>query len=185
MPQKAENVRNMPAKYQINICYSTEIPWFQSSVLPPIPRIKKKCQFFRRFSIVRRWALNTSHGAKTAVRIENTPIFCRFRGQISKKNIPTSSKWISNAISKSGPTRPAGGHTGPAVRERVKLATAQWKYNMIQCLLWQPQQLIFHWYYVKENFLKGRVWQTDIWQNFKTDTPRCINTGLKVCAYIY
>ena len=120
MPQKAENVRNMPAKYQIYICYSTEKPWFQSSVLPPFSLIKKKSQFFRQFSIVRRRALNPSLGAKTAVRIENTPIFRRFRGQISKKNIPTSSKWISNAISKSGPTRPAGGPTGPAVRERVK-----------------------------------------------------------------
>ena len=46
MPQKAENVRNMPAKYQIYICYSTEIPWFQSSVLPPIPLIKKKMSIF-------------------------------------------------------------------------------------------------------------------------------------------
>ena len=88
MPQKAKNVRNMPAKYQIYICYSTEIPRFQSSVLPPIPLIKKKCQFFRRFSIVRRWALNPSLGAKTAVPIENTPVFLRFRGQISKKKRP-------------------------------------------------------------------------------------------------
>ena len=46
MPQKAENVRNMPAKYQIYICCSTEIPWFQSSVLPPIPLIKKKMSIF-------------------------------------------------------------------------------------------------------------------------------------------
>ena len=38
-----------------------------------------------------------------------------------------------------------------------KLATAQWKYNMIQCLLWQPQQLFFHWYYVKEIFSNIRI----------------------------
>jgi len=39
----------------------------------------------------------------------------------------------------------------------IKLATAQWKYNRIQCLLWQPQQLFFHWYYVKENSSDIRI----------------------------
>ena len=36
----------MPAKYQIYICYSTEKPWFQSSVLPPFSLIKKKMSIF-------------------------------------------------------------------------------------------------------------------------------------------
>ena len=77
----------MPAKYQIYICYSTEIPWFQSSVLPPIPLIKKKMSIFSPICNCKKAGFEPQPRSKNGRSYRKYPDFSLFpRSDLEKKN---------------------------------------------------------------------------------------------------
>ena len=66
----------MPAKYQIYICYSTEKPWFQSSVLPPFSLIKKKMSIFSPIFNCKKAGFEPQPRSKNGRSYRKDPGFC-------------------------------------------------------------------------------------------------------------